>query len=340
MRNITHTFYIEGMHCSGCALHVESTLSDLSYVESVKADLHKKTAIVTGDFDSIPVEKLAEDFSMLFMDRGYVFYLEKKNSDKNLSDYKVAVPLALAFLFFFILLQKIGVVNLVSLNKVSLGTSFVIGLIASISTCMAVVGGLVLSMSSTFSKEGNGARPEVMFHIGRLISFFIFGGVIGLLGSAFTLGSGSTFVLSLIVGLVMLLMALYLLDFHFAKRFQPTMPKFISKHALGLSKVNHILTPFLVGIATFFLPCGFTQSMQVYTLTTGSFTTGALTMFSFALGTLPVLALVSFGSLSISKSSWSGVFFKTAGIIVLAFALLNILNSLVVIGVIPPFLNI
>jgi sulfite exporter TauE/SafE len=117
------------------------------------------------------------------------------------------------------------------------------------------------------------------------------------------------------------------------------MPKFLSKHALGVSRFNHTLTPLLVGIATFFLPCGFTQSMQLYALTTGSFLSGGLTMLSFALGTLPVLALVSFSSFSIQKSSKSGVFFKTAGLVVIIFALFNLINSLVVVGIIPPIFN-
>jgi sulfite exporter TauE/SafE len=117
------------------------------------------------------------------------------------------------------------------------------------------------------------------------------------------------------------------------------MPKFLSKHALGVSKFNHRLTPFLVGVVTFFLPCGFTQSMQLYALTTGSFLTGGLTMLAFALGTLPVLSLISFSSFSIQKSSKSGIFFKTAGLIVIMFALFNLLNSLVVVGIIPPIFN-
>lgn len=114
------------------------------------------------------------------------------------------------------------------------------------------------------------------------------------------------------------------------------MPKFISKHALGVSKLNHTLTPALVGVITFFLPCGFTQSMQIYTLSTGSFMQGGLTMLSFALGTLPVLALVSFSSFSIQNSSKSGIFFKSAGLIVIIFALFNLINALVVIGLISP----
>jgi sulfite exporter TauE/SafE len=103
--------------------------------------------------------------------------------------------------------------------------------------------------------------------------------------------------------------------------------------------MNHILTPLLVGVATFFLPCGFTQSMQIYTLTTGSFMTGALIMFTFALGTLPVLALLSFSSLSIHKKAQSGIFFKSVGLIVIFFGIFNLINSLVAIGLIQPLFS-
>jgi sulfite exporter TauE/SafE len=79
--------------------------------------------------------------------------------------------------------------------------------------------------------------------------------------------------------------------------------------------------------------------MQLYTLTTGNFLEGGLTMFAFALGTLPVLALLSFSSVSIKNSSKAGVFFKSAGLVVILFALFNLINSLVVIGVLPPIFN-
>lgn len=117
------------------------------------------------------------------------------------------------------------------------------------------------------------------------------------------------------------------------------MPRFLSKHAMGVAKFNHRFTPFLVGIATFFLPCGFTQSMQIYTLSTGGFLAGALTMLIFALGTLPVLGLISFSSFSIQNGPKAGIFFKTAGLIVIMFALFNLINSLVVAGVINPVFN-
>lgn len=340
MNQQKYTFHVHGMHCHACTLVIESELRDLPNVTKVKANLSRHAIDIEGDFENMTLAQITEALTVPIKSHGYTVEIEKQIREKKWSDFKIAIPIALAFAVVFVALQKMGIVNLVGGGNVTYGTAFVIGIIASLSTCMAVVGGLLLSMSATFAKEGDRVRPQLMFHGGRLVSFFILGGVIGALGSAFTLSSSATFVLSLTVGVVMLILGINLLDvFHFTKKLQPSMPKFIAKHAHGMSKFNHTLTPLLVGVATFFLPCGFTQSMQLYTLTTGSFMSGGLTMFVYALGTLPVLALISFSSFSIQNSSKSGIFFKSAGLVVIMFALFNLINSMVVIGFISPVFN-
>ncbi len=339
-KNQTYTFHIHGMHCKACVFLTESELMELPNVVSAKSDLSTNTVILTGDFGTQTQEEIATELTGLLEKHGYTVSVEKKSKKINWSDFNIAVPIALVFAVLFVVLQKIGLVNLVSASKVTYGTAFFIGIIASLSTCMAVVGGLLLSMSATFAKEGDKIRPQLLFHGGRIVSFFVLGGVIGALGSAFALNTSATFILSLVIGLVMLVLGINLLDvFPWAKRFQPSMPKFVSKRVHGATKLNHTLTPLIVGVVTFFLPCGFTQSMQIYTLSTGSFLKGGLTMLAFALGTLPVLALISFSSFSIHKSSKAGIFFKTAGLIVILFALFNLINSLVVIGLLPPIFN-
>lgn len=336
----SYTFHIKGMHCNACILLTESEVQDLPHISAVKSNLRNHTIEVEGEFDNRTPEAIAQELTSVLLPHGYTVSVEKQETEKKWSDFLIAVPIALGFGLVFVLLQKLGLVNLVNTGTVSYSTAFLIGIIASLSTCMAVVGGLVLSMSATFAKEGDKVRPQILFHVGRLISFFVLGGVIGSLGAAFTLNASATFTLSLLIGLVMLVLGINLLDvFHWSKKLQPSMPKFLAKRAYGASKLNHSLTPFLVGIATFFLPCGFTQAMQIYTLGTGSFLNGALTMGSFALGTLPVLGLVSFSSFSIKNGKYSGVFFKTAGLVVIMFALFNLMNSLVVIGLIQPIFS-
>jgi sulfite exporter TauE/SafE/copper chaperone CopZ len=334
-----YTFYIHGMHCNACVILTESEIAGLPNVTKVRSSLASHTVEVEGDFGDKSLEEIAAELSLPLKSHGYTVSTEKQERTTRWADFKIALPIALGFLVLFIFLQKIRMVSLVNVGSLTYGSVFLIGVIASLSSCMAVVGSLVLSMSATFAKDGDKIKPQFLFHFGRIVSFFFLGGVIGAVGSRFTLTSGSMFVLGLIIGMVMLVLGLNLLDvFHWTKKLQPAMPKFISKHAYGLSKLNHSVVPFLVGVTTFFLPCGFTQSMQIYTLSTGSFIKGGLTMLAFALGTLPVLALVGFSSFSI-RDSKSGIFFKTAGLIVIAFALFDIINSFVAAGFIPPIFN-
>ncbi len=340
MTNQKYTFHVHGMHCNACVLMTESELIELPNIIEAKSSLKNNSVEVVGDFGDKTPEQIAEDLTAPLKSHGYTVSVEKKQQNVKWEDFKIAVPVALGFALLFVFLQKLGIVNLVGAGEVTYGTAFVIGVVASLSTCMAVVGGLLLSMSATFAKEGDKIKPQLLFHAGRIVSFFILGGFIGAVGTAFTLNTSATFVLNILIGVVMLILGVNLLDvFHWTKKLQPSMPKFISKYAHGVSKFNHKFTPFLVGIVTFFLPCGFTQSMQLYTLTAGGFLKGGLTMLAFTLGTLPVLALVSFSSFAIRNGSKSGIFFKAAGLVVIMFALFNLINSLVVIGLIPAIFN-
>src|SRR3989344_5023123 len=242
--NKNYTFHVKGMHCNACILLTESELQDHAKVLSAKSSLKTNSVKICGDFGDMSLESIAQELTGVLTKHGYSLDVEKQIKTKNWTDFKVAIPIAISFALLFVILQKMGIVNLVNADNVTYGTAFVIGIIASLSTCMAVVGGLVLSISATFAKEGDKVKPQLMFHGGRIVSFFILGGVIGALGSAFTLNAEATFVLSLIIGLVMLILGVNLLDvFHFTKKLQPSMPKFIAKHAHGVSKFNHTLTP-------------------------------------------------------------------------------------------------
>lgn len=337
----THTFHLSGMSCDSCTNLIQGKLNAVPGVRAEKPSLSACTVEISVDAADKELGRIAAELNEVLKPHGYALSAEKRASAVKWSEFKVAAPVALAFVALFIALQKLGIVNLITASEVGYGTAFFIGLIASVSTCMAVVGGLVLSMSASFAKEGDKVRPQALFHLGRFVSFFLLGGAIGILGSSFQLGSTGTGALNLAVALVLLVLGVNLLDlFPWAKRLQPTLPSFIGKRVHALKEVNHTLTPLLVGVLTFFLPCGFTQSMQIYTLSTGSFWTGAFTMSAFALGTFPVLALLSFSSLSIHKKAQSGMFFKTAGLIVIFFGLLNLAGSLVSLGVIEPFFSI
>lgn len=333
----SYKLYINGMHCSSCAELIEDKLNDLPEVSSIKVSFNNRSVDIVGDFQEEKAENIAQKINKILKSYGYSVSAERQKHLIKWSEFYIAIPVAGTFIALFFILQNLGVVNLISASNVNYATAFIVGLVASISTCIAVVGALVLSVSANFAKEGDRIKPQLLFHIGRLVSFFILGGIIGSLGLAFQLSGTGTFILSFIVAIVLLVLGINLLDiFSFTKKFKITTPKFFGKHISSLNKLNHSLTPLLLGVATFFLPCGFTQSMQIYTLKTGSFLTGGLTMFVFALGTLPVLSLLSFSSSGINSKMQSGIFFKTSGLIVILFAIFNLINALAVGGIVSP----
>lgn len=336
MSATTHTFFVKGMHCNSCVMLTERALGDLEHVKRAAASLTSCCIEVEGEFGGRSDAAIAAELSSVLRPHGYELALEAPR-EARAHELLIAAPIALLFAAGFIALQKLGIVSIAGEGALSYGTAFMIGVVASLSTCMAVVGGLVLSMSSSYAKRGDTIRPHLLFHASRLVTFFVLGGAIGALGTAFQLSIGASFALNMLVAAVMLMLGLNLLDvFQSTKRFQLAMPRFLSDRLLALGSAQSAATPLIAGAATFVLPCGFTQAMQVYTLSTGGALAGGLTMLSFALGTLPVLALLSFGSAGLGRSAYRGVFFKSAGLIVILFALLNVITGLAAIGIVPP----
>lgn len=338
MKNKTKKFefYVEGMHCPACELFIEKKLSKAEGIKSVNANLKNSKLYIESKSLVTP-----EDLNPLIHEQGYKIVNEKiEKNNVNKREILLSFSIALTFMMLFFLLQKSGIVNFLNADKISLPFVFLIGIIASLSTCMAVVGGLVLSISSTFSKQKN-IKPLITFHAFRLIGFFILGGLVGTLGSAFILTPNLIFIMNTILFVVMIILGINLLEVTtFFKKFQFKTPKSIGKNIMNLSDKKGIINAGLLGAATFILPCGFTQSMQLYALSTKSFFDGALTMFVFALGTFPVLAGISFASVKFSQGIKSGLFYKTAGFIIILFALFNFLTGLIAVGIIPPIINI
>jgi hypothetical protein len=116
------------------------------------------------------------------------------------------------------------------------------------------------------------------------------------------------------------------------------MPKFMSHGALGAEKHGGYLAPFVLVGATFFLPCGFTQSLQIYALTTGSALTSGLILASFALGTAPML--LALGAASTSLKGKAGYwFFRFSGALVITLGLLNMKSGLLLSGLSLPTIS-
>jgi uncharacterized protein len=226
-------------------------------------------------------EELAKILTSKIQSNGYVVSVEKTAKVKQNGDVIwSALPIGLGFLILFFLLQKSGILNIVIGGQVTPTTSFIIGLIASVSSCLAIVGGLVLSLSAKISQDNvSDTKTFVLFHAGRLAGFAILGGALGAIGSAIGINFTFTAILGLLASVVMLLLGLNLVGV-FAKN-KIALPSGIFNFFKGIE--HKTFAPLVLGFTTFFLPCGFTQSMQVLALSSVSFMSGLLIMFTFAL---------------------------------------------------------
>ncbi|MFA6300759.1 MAG: sulfite exporter TauE/SafE family protein [Candidatus Paceibacterota bacterium] len=332
-----YKFHVSGTHCASCKILIEDILKEQDSVNSVLVNLDKEMVEVETESDKSAGE-LARIFTEKIKPNGYTLSVEKIKEEKEKDDalWK-AIMIGIGFLFLFFLLQKSGILNLSLGSKTTPATSFIIGIVASLSSCLAVVGGLILSLSAKVAKDDNGKnkKPFILFHGARLFAFAFLGGILGLIGEAIGVNFIFSTILGIFASLIMLLLGINLLGI--IKKNKLTLPSNLFSF---FRKVEHATwAPIILGVGTFFLPCGFTQAMQVAALSSGSFVSGFLILFSFALGTLPVLALLSFSSVSFAHSKYAPLFFKSAGVVVVILALFNLINSLVVIGLIPPLFN-
>jgi len=173
----------------------------------------------------------------------------------------------------------------------------------------------------------------LIFNAGRAISYIILGGVLGAIGSRLNLSLKFGPALIIVVSIIMVFLAFQMFGFKSFRNFQLTMPKFITRSIANEGNFKGRYMPFLMGAFTFFLPCGFTITAQGLALISGSAVQGALIMFLFALGTLPMLLIIGLSSVKFSqKTHLFNKFMKVAGVIVLFFALYNINSQLNVLG--------
>jgi len=333
----THMFHVSGTHCPSCKIFIEDTLNEQIGIDGTSVDLKQETVTLNTTLDENP-HKLAEMLTEKIKHNGYILSVERKAKEKK--DNGIiwqALPIGLAFLALFFIVQKSGILNFGLGGTVTPVTSFIIGLVASVSSCLAVVGGLVLSLSATVSQDKiSDIKPMMLFHGGRLISFAILGGVLGAIGSAIGISFTVTATLGIIASVVMIVLGLNL-----AGVFEKNMVALPSEVFSFFRKIEHqTAAPFLVGVGTFFLPCGFTQAMQVAALSSGSFFSGFMIMTAFALGTLPMLVLLSFGSASFAQSKHAALFFKSAGVLVIGLGSFTLLAGLAGLGIIDPLFSI
>lgn len=288
------TFAVHGMACTGCEAVIENALRKLDGIFEVKASFAKNQVSVRYDPERARFEKLRTAVKKA----GYT--IEKaqdqpagksdEGKEKPLSTLQFAGLAVLLLAIYLIINHTVGFQFIPEVtSSMGYGVLLVAGLLTSLH-CVAMCGGINLSQCIGGGKAGGAKanlRPSLLYNFGRIISYTIIGGVIGAIGSGISFSGWARGLVAILSGLFMVVMGLSMTGlFPWINRFTPRLPRIFREKAdfAGRGK-----GPFLVGLINGFMPCGPLQAMQIYALGTGSLVAGALSMFFFSLGTLPLM---------------------------------------------------
>jgi plastocyanin domain-containing protein/sulfite exporter TauE/SafE/copper chaperone CopZ len=292
------------MTCTSCENRVERAVKKLDGVINAKANYSGQFAEIEYDDELCNQSKI----KAAIKNAGY--------STQASNDYK--------FMGIFIMVAAIVLLGLktsgfdmdAKLTNASYAVLFVVGLLTSLH-CVGMCGGIMLSQS--LSKESTNKIeaiiPAVLYNLGRVVSYTILGGIIGALGSVFSLSITAKAAMQVFAGAFMIIMGFNMAGFSAFRKFHIKLP-----HAVCKVK-NKSGSPFIVGLLNGLMPCGPLQTMQLFALGTGSAVKGALSMFMFSIGTVPLM--LTFGALSgLLSKGYTKKILKFSGVLIIVLGLI------------------
>jgi sulfite exporter TauE/SafE/copper chaperone CopZ len=318
---------IKGIHCSNCINKITNALNNINDIKNV--EIKKDIACVTYN-NNLDIEIIINTLN----DLGYETKKEYINTDIKEIDtnikFKEFIIILLFILLVIFIIKKIFGFNIFNLiptidSSITYGMLFLTGVFTSIH-CISMCGSINLMATYNDSSKISLKKP-LFYNLGRVISYTILGGLVGLLGSVITLNEIARGIIILVCAVVMLLLSLRMLGI-----LKLNFCKFKLKPKI---KTN---SAFIIGLLNGFMPCGPLQAMQVYALSTSSFFKGALSMFLFSMGTVPLM--LSAGVIfNLFKGQKRIIINKIAAILILVLSLSMLNRGLSTLGLNMNFNN-
>jgi len=312
------------MQCISCEIILEKELKSLNWVQLLM--LSYKKWIIEIDYEN----KQTYEKVVKIIEKNWYKVVEHNKYSNNDFIWKfmlnIIVLLVIIILYIFSWLFDLNR-YLPDTSTMSYSWAFLVWLIASVSTCLAITWWIIIWFSkyidSTHSPKWH-IKVQLWFQLWRIIWFFILWWILWITWKIFSLNFSFSSILAFLVGILLLYMWLNLLwIIPSLTKFWLHMPKSFA------SKIESIWKPKyspIVWVLTFFLPCWFTQTIQLIAISSGSFLAWWLVMLFFALWTFPVLFSIWLGS---SYFEWKNfpVFNKIIAAILIFFWLTTISNS-------------
>lgn len=365
----TITLIVNNMTCVNCENIIERELSHRNGILDVKASYSSgKVKITYNELYISPQEmceelkkhdyqaqlhsdtKIASEDTKLGIEKQTGAMDKSKSQERRTSTGKVDITSVLAIVIILLALYMIanhlGLFNIfrnfpVAKAGMGYGMLFIIGLLTSVH-CVAMCGGICLSQCAPVQavkgeKQSKlmTMRPSLLYNLGRVLSYTVIGGIVGAIGSVISFSTMTKGMVQIFAGVFMVIMGLNMLHlFPWLRRLNPRMPKIFAKKIYSGKNSN---SPFYIGLLNGLMPCGPLQAMQLYALSTGSPVKGAISMFLFSIGTVPLLFL--FGALgSLLNKKFTGKMMTVSAVLVVTLGVFMFSNGMGLSGIALPSL--
>jgi len=212
-------------------------------------------------------------------------------------------------------------------------SALLIGLLGG-THCVGMCGGIVTALTIGLSNQkrndgGSFFIYQLSYNIGRILTYTITGALVASIGAVsehYGFGMQVRKILTLMAASVMIFLGLYLTGWWKTaiikienigsilwRRIEP-----LAKNFIPIRSISHAL---IAGILWGWLPCGLVYSALFLAMSANSISQGALIMWSFGIGTLPVLlglGYVSTNFIAHLQKQWVRT---TAGTIIFCFGI-------------------
>lgn len=200
-------------------------------------------------------------------------------------------------------------------------TAFLNGFLGSVH-CFGMCGPIAWLIQS---KSDSNFLNNFLYNFGRTISYSLIGGILGFFGW----GLNQFFLADFAFWIGIILLLVVSLSYFFPQMFHSSLFSSHSKYSsFFMKKISTIKnTNFLsisFGILSGLLPCGLLYPAYSLALLSGSFVLGSLTMFSFSLGTYPIMFGLNFFSQQFRDLFSQSKYKYLLGTILLLFAIYSI----------------
>ncbi len=188
-------------------------------------------------------------------------------------------------------------------------TALITGLTTGGLTCLAVQGGLLIGLLAKQQPLDRFAPrwqrlvlPVSGFIIAKIISYTLFGFLLGMVGSRLQFNTTAQAWVQGIAAVIMILTGVRLIWPRWLPWFAINPPAAVRRFIRRSAKSELVVGPALLGIVTVLIPCGTTIAMEAAALASGNPAQAAGIMFGFTVGTAPLFFII--GVLAKEAAAW------------------------------------